>query len=85
MFIKDAGLKDMEIAGRINRMLCTKAFSICEIADANSTDLTQNVRLIRATDSKGWDSISGIRGTYQGTMVKAARSLTGPKRRTTVL
>ena len=49
MFQKDKGLRNSDVATRINRMLCTRAYKICDIGD-NTPELTQNVALIREDD-----------------------------------
>ena len=51
MFQKDKGLRNSDVATRINRMLCTRAYKICDIGD-NTPELTQNVALIREDDKE---------------------------------
>ncbi|OQR98207.1 aspartyl protease family A01A [Achlya hypogyna] len=59
MFIKDAGLNGSENAVLISRLLNCHAFQICHLDEGNSSDLTQNVRLLRqeiASERTPWDS-----------------------------
>ncbi|RQM27836.1 hypothetical protein B5M09_007870 [Aphanomyces astaci] len=47
MFVKDMGLNGSENAVVVARLLNCHAFQICHLADGNSPELTQNVRLLR--------------------------------------
>lgn len=86
MFLADVGMNSMDVASHTNRLLSTKAFKICNIADGNSSSLTANVRLIRPEGSNGegklrWDDNCAKRGTHMGSFVKAEYSTTTVKRR----
>lgn len=85
MFLADAGMNNMDVASHTNRLLSTKAFTICNIADGNSSSLTANVRLIRAENEQSgrtkWDANCAKRGSHMGSFVKAEYSSTTAKRR----
>ncbi|CAK4068066.1 unnamed protein product [Aphanomyces euteiches] len=53
MFLKDVGLNGSENAVLVSRLLHRRAFQICHLHQANSPDLTQNVRLLRDAKSHG--------------------------------
>lgn len=51
MFQKNKGLRNNDVATHTNRLLCTRAYKICDIGD-NTPELTQNVVLIREDDKE---------------------------------
>mmetsp|Transcript_19085 Transcript_19085/g.50210 ORF Transcript_19085/g.50210 Transcript_19085/m.50210 type:complete len:331 (-) Transcript_19085:152-1144(-) len=90
MFLRDKGLNSMEVASSTNKLLCHKAFSLCNIADGNSSELTANVRLVRSEPKDSaytpegrstWDRNHATRGQLMGAFVKAPKSSTTVKRK----
>ena len=47
MFLRDVGLDGSDNAVLMARLLSKHSFQICHLADGNSPELTQNVRLLR--------------------------------------